>query len=146
MSAPSDAVRVGEIDGMWAFLKQIDWTEPWLIILNVFHIVCLLFTFCTAKYFNVQVVYFLLLLLLIYMSENINEWASQNYKLFARLQYFDSSGLFISVVLCVPVLINCLVILCLWIYTAAHMLVSVKRAQLRQQIKKDKQESENKDK
>ena len=46
---------------IYNFHAQIDWTEPWLISLNVFHIVCLLFTFGTAKYFNVQVVYFLML-------------------------------------------------------------------------------------
>ncbi|XP_033640550.1 transmembrane protein 18-like [Asterias rubens] len=133
----SDAVRVGEIDGMYSFLQNIDWTEPWLIALLVCHLLCLVFTIVTRKHANIQAILFLLLLFLIFMSEWINEYAASNYKLFSRLQYFDSSGLFIAVVFSLPLLCNCLLMVMIWVYQMAHLLVKVKRAEIRHKLKSE---------
>lgn len=46
--------------------------------------------------------------LLVYFSESINEIASSNWHVFSRQQYFDSKGLFISVVFSMPILLNCM--------------------------------------
>lgn len=46
--------------------------------------------------------------LLVYFSESINKLASTNWKIFSRQQYFDSNGLFISVVFSIPILFNCM--------------------------------------
>lgn len=51
---------------------------------------------------------FSFLVIMVYFSENINEIASNNWKKFSRQQYFDSKGLFISIVFSVPILLNCM--------------------------------------
>ncbi|XP_071482341.1 transmembrane protein 18-like [Diadema antillarum] len=129
-----DSVRLGEIDSMWSFIKHIDWTEPWLLSLVAFHLFCLIITIITRKYNNFQIILFLIMLLMIYLSEYLNEYAAKHYRMFSRLQYFDSSGLFISVVYNIPLLINCLVMICIWLHTAAHMIVTVKRGQLKERL------------
>ncbi|XP_038051796.1 transmembrane protein 18-like [Patiria miniata] len=134
---PEDAVGVDDIDGMFAFLEHIDWTEPWLITLLLFHAVCAAVTVLTRKYFNVQLVYFFLLLILIYFSETINEYAALNYESFSKQQYFDSNGLFIAVVFSLPLLCNCLLIVMIWMYQTAHLLVKVKRAEIRHKSKQE---------
>lgn len=48
------------------------------------------------------------IVLLVYFSESINELASENWRVFSRQQYFDSNGLFISVVFSIPILLNCM--------------------------------------
>ncbi|XP_022083379.1 transmembrane protein 18-like isoform X3 [Acanthaster planci] len=140
--APEQAIGVNDIDGMLAYLEHIEWTESWLITLLLFHATCAVFTVLTRKYFNVQLVYFFLLLILIYFSETINEHAALNYKKFSKHQYFDSNGLFIAVVFSLPLLCNCLLIVMIWVYQTAHLLVKVKRAEVRQRA----QEEERKEK
>jgi hypothetical protein len=43
---------------------------------------------------------------LCYFAEKINEIAARNWKAFAKEQYFDSNGLFISIIWCAPIIIN----------------------------------------
>ncbi|XP_077864466.1 transmembrane protein 18-like [Saccoglossus kowalevskii] len=80
MATPADAVRVGEIDGILPFLSAIDWSEPFMIGLIVFHVLCLITTITTRKHSTVQAVYFFILLVLVYFSENVNEICAENYK------------------------------------------------------------------
>ena len=44
-------------------------------------------------------------------TEKINAWMAENYKRFLQLQYFDSQGMFISLIYSAPVLVNCVIIL-----------------------------------
>lgn len=48
---------------------------------------------------------------LIYFSEYFNEVAARNWQSFSRQQYFDSNGLFISTVFCIPMLLNCMILI-----------------------------------
>jgi hypothetical protein len=43
--------------------------------------------------------------LTVYIAEDLNEYLSKNYKAFTRHQYFDSSGLFISLFMSLPLLL-----------------------------------------
>lgn len=105
---------------------QIDWRDPWLIGLFTFHISIFMMAILTRNYGNFQallffclckfkqfykIVFFIgffFLVLLVYFSESINKMASTNWKIFSRQQYFDSNGLFISVVFSMPILMNCI--------------------------------------
>ncbi|XP_064597674.1 transmembrane protein 18-like [Liolophura sinensis] len=139
-------ISTTEIDGVWSYLSTIDWSEPWLLGLGLFHLVCALLTISLRNCGTPLGAYFLVLLLLVYMSENINEWAAQNWKLFAHQQYFDSNGLFISLLFSTPLLINCLVIVVLWLWNAGIMLVQVKQSQIRRDIRAAREENSKKDK
>lgn len=128
-------IATDSIDGIWPFLQSIDWRDPWLAALITFHIAITLTALMTRNHANFQIILFLTLLLLVYFSETINEVAATNWMVFSRQQYFDSKGLFISLVYSVPILINCMIMVASWLYQSSQLMTSLKRAQLRQQAK-----------
>ncbi|KAG7207510.1 hypothetical protein KM043_009142 [Ampulex compressa] len=123
------------IDGILPFLQSIEWRDPWLAILLTFHIAVTMTALMTRNHANFQIMLFLALLLLVYFSESINEVAASNWMMFSRQQYFDSNGLFISVVFSVPILMNCMIMIASWLYQSSQLMTSLKRAQLRQQAR-----------
>ncbi|XKL68221.1 hypothetical protein PGB90_003712 [Kerria lacca] len=116
-----------------ALLQTIDWYDPWIIILILFHLSITVTTFMTRYHNNFQVILFLFLLLLVYCSENINKVASENWKLFSKQQYFDTNGLFISLTFCIPILLNCMLMVANWLYMSRELMMQLKIAQLKSQ-------------
>ncbi|XP_020288130.1 transmembrane protein 18 [Pseudomyrmex gracilis] len=133
-------IATDSIDGIWPFLQSIDWRDPWLAVVLTFHIVVTMTALMTRNHANFQIILFLVLLLLVYFSETINEVAATNWMVFSRQQYFDSKGLFISVVFSVPILMNCMIMVASWLYQSSQLMTSLKRAQLRQQARNRKSE------
>ncbi|XP_026469060.1 transmembrane protein 18-like [Ctenocephalides felis] len=129
-------IEVNSIDGFWPFLQSIEWRDPWLIALILFHVTVLLTAVLTRNYGNFQVVLFFLLLLMVYFSEQLNAYAALNWKVFSRQQYFDSKGLFISVVFSVPILLNCMLMVGSWLYQSTQLMTKLKRAQLHENLRK----------
>jgi len=117
---------------VWAFFEALDWSDPLVISLIVFHVAITLIALLTRNHGNFQVVLFFALLLLVYFSENINAFASQNWRTISRQQYFDSSGMFISLVFSVPILLNCMVMMASWLWQSSELMVQLKRAQLKE--------------
>ncbi|XP_015780347.1 PREDICTED: transmembrane protein 18-like [Acropora digitifera] len=125
-----------QIDGVWEYVKAIDWSEPWLVGLLVFHVTTFLLIVGLRRYTNFQGILFLCLLGLAFASEQLNVLGAKHWRTFSRDQYFDSFGLFISVVYAGPILFNCFIITVLWLWTAGKMLIVVKRGQLKELSKK----------
>ena len=140
-SGPATPIRVNEISGLWNYLMSIDWTEPWFIGLGVFHLLCIILTVTLRKTGAIQTVYFGILMLTVFCAEYINEWAAMHWSLFARQQYFDSNGLFISVVFSMPLLINCMVIVLSWLWDVGHLISDAKRLKI-QRINRAKKSAE----
>lgn len=120
----------------WTLIENIDWRDPLLIGIVLFHIAVTLTALLTRNHSNFQVLLFLILLLLVYFSENINELAAQNWNLISRQQYFDSKGMFISLIFSVPILLNCMVMMASWLWQSSELMVQLKRAQLKQSLKR----------
>ncbi|XP_066588556.1 transmembrane protein 18 [Prorops nasuta] len=137
----SKFIATDALDGIWPFLQSIDWRDPWLAILVTFHIAVTMTALLTRNHANFQIVLFLVLLLLVYFSETINELAASNWMVFSRQQYFDSKGLFISIVFSIPILINCMIMVASWLYQSSQLMTSLKRAQLRQQARNRQQDA-----
>ncbi|KAF2895558.1 hypothetical protein ILUMI_10622 [Ignelater luminosus] len=134
-----DFVEISQINGFLTFLWSIDWRDPWLIGLCIFHISVTLMALSTRNYGNFQAVLFFILLLLVYFSESINRLASTNWKIFSRQQYFDSRGLFISVVFSVPILLNCMLMVGSWLWQSRQLMVTLRTAQLKEKLRLEKQ-------
>ncbi|XP_039955051.1 transmembrane protein 18 [Bactrocera neohumeralis] len=133
-------IEVNEITGYWSFLASIDWNDPWLIALIAVHVLTTVTTLMTRNNTNFQIFLFLILLSAAYCSESINEFAAAKWKSFSKQQYFDSNGLFISTVFSIPILLNCMLIIGAWMYNSLQIMVTLKRAQLLQQVKRNQQE------
>ncbi|KAL5013737.1 hypothetical protein ScPMuIL_008007 [Solemya velum] len=138
-------IRPDHIDGLWPYLESVDWSEHWFKGLGLFHVFCALSTVLTRNYGQVQVIYFSILLLMVYTAEYLNEWAANNWKIFARQQYFDSGGLFISVVFSLPILFNCLVIVVLWLFNVGKLISDIRTIKQKSEIRQQKQEQDKKE-
>ncbi|XP_052777598.1 transmembrane protein 18-like [Mya arenaria] len=129
---PMEPIKMNEISGIWAYLQAIDWTDPWFCGLGIFHVTCAILTILTRNKGVLQAVYFSVLMVLVLCAEYINQWAAQNWKLFSKQQYFDSKGLFISVVFSVPLLVNCMVMVVSWLWDVGLLISNVKDMKIKQ--------------
>ncbi|KAL3280636.1 hypothetical protein HHI36_003872 [Cryptolaemus montrouzieri] len=141
----TEFIEINQINGFFTFLCSIDWRDPWLIGLLTFHVVIFMMATLTRNHGNFQALLFFFLLLLVYFSESINKIASTNWKIFSRQQYFDSNGLFISIVFSMPILLNCMLLVGSWLYHSTQLMTNLKVAQLKERLKKQRlEEQQNK--
>lgn len=133
-------VEVSQLNSFLTFIWSIDWRDPWLIGLCIFHVSVTLMAISTRNYGNFQAILFFCLILLVYFSESINQLASTNWKIFSRQQYFDSRGLFISVVFSVPILLNCMIMMGSWLWQSRQLMITLKTAQLRERLRQERQQ------
>ncbi|KAJ9574881.1 hypothetical protein L9F63_007944, partial [Diploptera punctata] len=120
----------------------IEWHDPWLVGLILFHIIITLMTLLTRNHSNFQVLLFFVLFLKMIDTKSINEIAATNWNFFSRQQYFDSKGMFISLVFSVPILLNCMIMVANWLWQSSQLMTKLKRAQLRQQAESLRKQQE----
>ncbi|XP_064481002.1 transmembrane protein 18-like [Ornithodoros turicata] len=135
---PNEMFKSMETFNIGSIILQVDWTEPWLVGLITFHILALCLTLLTRDRGNVQAALFLTALLLVYFSEALNELAAKHWRSFSSQQYFDSQGMFISLVFSTPLLLNCIIMVGQWMWTSATMMTRLKQAQLRRELRKQR--------
>ncbi|XP_028405962.1 transmembrane protein 18-like [Dendronephthya gigantea] len=138
-------IATDQIDGVLEYLKAIDWSQRWLIALMIIHVLIFLTIVLNQNRTNVLVVIFAILLVSVFFSEKLNSLAAANWKLFASEQYFDSSGLFISVVFSTPILFNSLIIIVIWLWDSSKM-VSVVTKHRRKRYQRAQQAAEKDEK
>ncbi|XP_053565708.1 transmembrane protein 18 [Bombina bombina] len=129
-----------EKTGLWALLERapIDWTEPWLIGLILFHILCIIITCISFKFYKLQICHFLLMVVLVSCAEYINEFAASHWREFSKQQYFDSSGMFISLVFSAPLLCNSIIIVVHWVYKTLSVMTELKTLQKKRKDAREK--------
>ncbi|KAL5260100.1 hypothetical protein ACHWQZ_G010278 [Mnemiopsis leidyi] len=127
----------------WDVLYNTDWTEWWLVSLQTFHVLMFCFVVIThrANWHFLSAIIFLFLLTLMYFAQTINTLAAQNYNQFTNEQYFDSDGLFITIILLLPCALNCILFIFSWLLQSWNLMVDLKRQQAKRYAasqKKDK--------
>ncbi|XP_077147457.1 transmembrane protein 18 isoform X1 [Ranitomeya variabilis] len=126
--------------GVWALLERspIDWSEPWIVGLLSFHLLCFILTCISFKFYKCQIALFLFMVGLVSCAEYINEVAALNWKLYSRQQYFDSSGMFISLAFSAPLLCNTIIIVVHWVYKTLSVMTELKTLQNKKKAARDR--------
>ncbi|KAK9058780.1 hypothetical protein SSX86_023623 [Deinandra increscens subsp. villosa] len=130
----SSELRIGmqpAMDNFVGFFHAIDWKEPWLVGVMVFHLTVLITIVTSRKNINFQMYLFLLSLAGVYLAERLNTVLSDNWKSFAGQNYFDRHGVFLSVLWSGPLLVFATIILVNTLFSLCHLIVKWKRAELR---------------
>jgi len=130
------------IDGVITYFQSFDWSEPWLYALALFYIFLYTSVYITRRNSTIQSFTFLLTLLVVYMAEDLNEYLAKNHKLFTRHQYFDSNGLFISIVMSTPLLLASALIAANWFRLSTELMTQVKTLQIKKKMRKQSANSE----
>ncbi|NP_001090050.1 transmembrane protein 18 [Xenopus laevis] len=131
---------MAEEPGVWSLLERapIDWTEPWLIGLAAFHILCFIVTYISFKSYPLQICHFLLMVVLVSCAEYINEFAAMHWRAYSKQQYFDSSGMFISLAFSAPLLCNTIIIVVHWVYKTLCVMTELKTLQQKRKESREK--------
>ncbi|XP_013909251.1 PREDICTED: transmembrane protein 18 [Thamnophis sirtalis] len=128
--------------GVTRVLTDTDWSEPWILTLVFFHIVCLCFTYLSLQHYRFQIGLFLSLIILVFSAEYINEAAAANWRFFSKHQYFDSQGMFISLVFSVPLLLNAILIVIAWVYKTVKVMTELKTIQQKRKARRENKKSQ----
>ncbi|XP_077599871.1 transmembrane protein 18 [Stigmatopora nigra] len=134
-AVPIDGFSNLRITSIWTFLMSVKWSEPWLICCVSLHIMCLCLTLLTCKFYRAQICHFLLIIALVYSAEYLNELAAMNWRSFSEFQYFDSKGMFISLVFSIPLLFNAVIIVAVWVYRTFSTMAELKTLQLKRKAR-----------
>nr|ADE75930.1 unknown [Picea sitchensis] len=124
------------------FIHAVDWTEPWLITLTIFHIILLILAITTRKNSNFQMGLFLATLMGVYFAEKINYYLGRNWEKFATQDYFDKHGVFLSNLWSGPLLIISTIILTNTLVTLSQLIVKWKKAELRHRARVAREKNE----
>ena len=131
---------MNDIQSIKEIISNVDWLdEPHMtVVLLTLYLYCALMTYITWEHVNFQTLHFVTLCFGIYGAEPLNEYLALNWTHFPfKKQYFDSSGMFISIVYSLPLLMNLVGLLLRWLSIAARDLVLVKRLQIKEELKKE---------
>ncbi|KAI9490546.1 transmembrane protein 18-domain-containing protein [Zychaea mexicana] len=143
-NSPGGSVIDQYIERTYEFLDAIDWSQKWLQGLIGFHVICFATTLLLRNHSTGLSVYFFVLLGMAALVKPLNGLCKTHWEEFASADYFDESGLFIVSVYALPLVFNAFVTLIFILKTAAGLLVSMKRAQIRQQQQKRRSDKQNK--
>ncbi|XP_059473596.1 transmembrane protein 18 isoform X2 [Neocloeon triangulifer] len=107
-----------------------------MLLISV-HLILTMTVLLTRNMANVQALLFTVMLFSVYFSENINIYAAERWRSFSRQQYFDSKGMFISIIFSIPMLFNCMIMVANWLWQSSELLTQLKVAQMRQMMRQN---------
>lgn len=128
----------GLMENLEAFRSAVNWTEPFVLGVVVFQIFMFIATILISRK-GVSLVprlsVMVFIALVVRTAEHWNKLASQYWEKIATQNYFDKNGVFVAVVVCTPLLIDCLIMLMLFVREAAQLLITVKSNELKRKKK-----------
>ncbi|ETW08385.1 hypothetical protein H310_00979 [Aphanomyces invadans] len=116
---------------MVQWYEAVDWQEPLILGLISFHVLLFMAILVLRHVYIVQVVLFLFICGTIFLSERLNSLGRVYWQSFASQNYFDVNGVFMGIFVAGPLLAIGFVQLASNLYNMAHMVVAIKRHELK---------------
>ncbi|KAH6570928.1 hypothetical protein BASA50_008817 [Batrachochytrium salamandrivorans] len=113
------------------FVAAVDWDEPFLIGLAVFHLTTMLWIVSIRKNQAKLLSTIIVLGVMVLLGEQLNKLASKHYLAFSKQNYFDDSGVFTVILYSLPMIANILVSLAFVVWGVLMLMIKAKRSQLR---------------
>jgi transmembrane protein 18 len=123
------------MENLSAFRSAITWTEPFIVSIIVFQIFMFLTCIYVSRYNDTLAPRLILMIFMASMvkgSEYINTYGHAHWQEYCTQNYFDTQGVFISTMICGPLLLDSFMMLCFYLREASQLLIQVKRMQLSQ--------------
>lgn len=124
---PSEAIKSYLLDSS-SFIRAIDWDEPFIIGLGLFHCLTFVFLIATRRSPTFLISNFLFLTVAVLSASSINSYLARHPP--TKQNYFDANGVWITAVYAFPLLINMIISLTLLLVYVSSRLIHVKRLQL----------------
>lgn len=127
-----------------AFRSAITWSENFILGLIAFQVLMFVLSLAVSRRdgpLTPRVCVLLFIGIVVRSAERLNSLGSQHWKSFATQDYFDSRGVFVGIMLCGPLLLDCLMMLFMFLREASTLVVQVKKEELKR--KKKKKDSNN---
>lgn len=137
----------GAYEQFQAFRHAITWSEPFIISLIAFQAIMFLITMWVSqrnRSLTARVAVMIFVGATVRMAERLNRYGAQNWGRFATQNYFDGSGIFVSIMLCSPLLLDSLIMLLFYLREASQLLVQVKTAQIKQKRRNETRQQRSK--
>ncbi|KAF9153316.1 hypothetical protein BGX20_004951 [Mortierella sp. AD010] len=115
------------------FISSVEWRQTWIQAILALHLIIFMSSTNMPAY-----PFFPMPVLLAALSEPLNRIGSRHWREFSDDNYFDSYGVFTSVVWSAPLLGNAILAVLLLLRATAGLLIKVKKAQI-QESKRKKQ-------
>lgn len=127
-----------------AFRSAINWQEPFIVSIVIFQCIMFIATLYVSRRNGSlvqRVVIMILVAVIVRLSEYLNRYGNDHWMDIATQNYFDSKGIFVTIMICTPLLIDSVIMLISFIREASGLLIQVKTKQLQKQFdaKKKKQ-------
>eukprot|EP00980_Cylindrotheca_fusiformis_P010099 scaffold2243_cov122-Cylindrotheca_fusiformis.AAC.15 len=129
-----------------AFKSAITWSETFIQCLVAFQVFMFFSSLWVSRKdgsLTTRVVLMVFIGTLVRSAEWLNDLGSKNWQKFSTQNYFDRRGIFFAVMVCGPLLLDCLMMLLLFVKEAGQLLVEVKRGEIRRKNLSKKKKTEN---
>eukprot|EP00811_Abedinium_folium_P010802 NODE_19995_length_818_cov_7.960926.p2 GENE.NODE_19995_length_818_cov_7.960926~~NODE_19995_length_818_cov_7.960926.p2 ORF type:complete len:170 (+),score=49.77 NODE_19995_length_818_cov_7.960926:135-644(+) len=122
------------------FYHAVSWAKDrWIFGVFALQALVLLVVLLQRRRLAVLGTVFLLNAVVLGLAERINGLGRTHWRSFSTQMYFDEGGVFVGVILCAPLLLMQLAILVCLLVDASRLLVTVKRAEIRSNLKKKRE-------
>jgi hypothetical protein len=81
--------------------------------------------------------------ILVRSAEWLNGFGDRNWEKYCTQNYFDRGGIFIGIMLCGPLLVNCLIMLMMFVREAGQLLVQVKTTEFKKKKGKESKQGDS---
>lgn len=123
-----------------AFTSAINWTEPFILAILMFHVIIIASTIWARYNKNMvgQMTIIGLITILVYFSETLNFWGSSNWEEFATQNYFDPHGFFMVTMVGTPLLLVFIGIMFSFTREARSLLTELQTLKLKEKVKQSR--------